>query len=86
MNPIGFNPFSKHTDKSGEKKPESKVKTGVKPTIVQIFFPDRNRTLSYYNDRFDLHGGDIVFVDGKLEGLRGRVTAISTHFKVKVED
>ena len=53
---------------------------------MQIFFPDRNCTLSYYNDRFDLRVGDIVFVDGKLEGLRGRVTAVSTHFKVKVED
>ena len=86
MNPIGFNPFSKHTDKSGEKKSETKAKAEIKPTIVQIFFPDRNRTLSYYNDRFDLRVGDIVFVDGKLEGLRGRVTAMSTHFKVKVED
>lgn len=86
MNPIGFNPFSKHTDRDVEKKSEIKAKSKVKPTIVQIFFPDRNRTLSYYNDRFGLRVGDIVFVDGKLEGSRGRVTAISTHFKVKVED
>ncbi|MDE6261140.1 MAG: SWIM zinc finger family protein [Oscillospiraceae bacterium] len=86
MNPIGFNPFSRRIDKGGEKKPEAKAKAEIRPTIVQIFFPDRNRTLSYYNDRFDLRVGDIVFVDGKLEGLRGRVTAVSTHFKVKVED
>lgn len=86
MNPIGFNPFSKYTDKSGEKKPDAKAKSEIRPTVVQIFFPDRNRTLSYYNDRFDLRVGDIVFVDGKLEGLRGRVTAVSTYFKVKVED
>ncbi len=75
MNPIGFNPFGRRTNKDSEKRPELKVKGEIKPTIVQIFFPDRNRTLSYYNDRFDLHMGDIVFVDGKLEGLRGRVTA-----------
>mgnify|MGYP002510122114 CR=1 FL=1 len=86
MNPIGFNPFGRRTNKDSEKRPELKVKGEIKPTIVQIFFPDRNRTLSYYNDRFDLHMGDIVFVDGKLEGLRGRVTAVSTYFKVKVED
>ena len=78
MNPIGFNPFGRRTNKDSEKRPELKVKGEIKPTIVQIFFPDRNRTLSYYNDRFDLHMGDIVFVDGKLEGLRGRVTAVST--------
>ena len=30
-----------------------------------------DRALAYYNDRFDLHVGDIVFVDGRLEGLRG---------------
>ena len=36
MNPIGFNPFNKHTGKSGEKKPEIKVKAEIKPTIVQI--------------------------------------------------
>ena len=86
MNPIGFNPFGRRTNKDSEKRPELKVKGEIKSTIVQIFFPERNRTLSYYNDCFDLHVGDIVFVDGKLEGLRGRVTAVSTHFKVKVED
>ena len=86
MNPIGFNPFNWRTDKDDKKEPENKTCAEIKPTIVQIFFPDRNRTLSYYNDRFNLCVGDIVFVDGKLEGLRGRVTAISTHFKVKVED
>lgn len=41
--------------------------------------------MAYYNDRFDLRAGDIVFVGGKLEGLRGRVTAISTRFKIKAE-
>ena len=43
-----------------------------KPTrsLVLIHFPARNITLSYYNDQFDLHCGDLVFVDGKLEGSR----------------
>ena len=86
MNPIGFNPFHSRTGQEKPEKRERKTAAEVKPTIVQIFFPDRNRTLAYYNDRFDLCPGDIVFVDGKLAGLRGRVTAVSTHFKVKVED
>lgn len=86
MNPIGFNPFHSRTNQEKSERQERKTMAEIKPTIVQIFFPDRGRTLAYYNDRFDLHPGDIVFVDGKLAGLRGRVTAVSTHFKVKVED
>ena len=86
MNPIGFNPLGNWSDMRREETQKTLRKTEIKPTIVQIFFPDRNRTLAYYNDRFDLRVGDIVFVDGKLEGLRGQVTAVSTRFKVKAED
>ena len=37
-----------------------------KPTrsLVLIHFPARNMTLSYYNDQFDLHCCDLVFVEG----------------------
>lgn len=45
----------------------------AKKSVVQIHFPARNMTLAYYNDKFDLRRGDLVYVDGKLEGLRGRV-------------
>ncbi len=86
MNPIGFNHFDNHSGKDGVENQKIQANAEIKPTIVQVYFPDRNRTLAYYNDRFDLHVGDIVFVDGKLEGLRGRVAAVSTHFKVKAED
>lgn len=47
-------------------------------SVVQVYFAERNMTLAYYNDQFDLHRGDIVYVDGKLEGMRGRVTEINT--------
>lgn len=43
-------------------------------------------TLSYYNDAFDLHRGDIVYVDGKLEGLRGQVVDVTYSFKIKLSD
>ncbi|MBR4889483.1 MAG: hypothetical protein IKU17_10090 [Clostridia bacterium] len=43
-------------------------------------------TLAYYNDQFDLHRGDIVYVDGKLEGLRGRVTDVNYNFKIRISD
>lgn len=55
-----------------------------KKSVVSVYFPERHTTLSYYNDRFDLHKGDLVYVDGALEGLQGRVTAVSYTFKIKL--
>lgn len=86
MNPIGFSAVSKLIGGPQEDTQKAKEEAAIKPSIVQVFFLDRNRTLAYYNDRFDLHVGDLVFVDGKLEGLQGRVTDVSTHFKIKLED
>lgn len=63
------------------KQPDTPVKS-----LVQVRFPDRNMTLSYYNDKFDLHCGDLVFVDGKLEGLRGIVVDVSYNFKIRLSD
>ena len=59
-----------------------------KPTrsLVLIHFPARNMTLSYYNDQFDLHCGDLVFVEGKLEGFRGHVVDVCYTFKIKLSD
>ena len=85
MDRIGSVPFGDRTSKDGEARDEVES-VEVKPTVVQVYFPGKGRTLAYYNERFDLHVGDIVFVDGKLEGLLGRVTVVSTHFKVKKED
>ncbi len=55
-------------------------------SLVQVHFAGRNMTLAYYNDQFDLHRGDMVYVDGKLEGMRGRVTDVNYNFKIKVSD
>ena len=55
-------------------------------SVVQVYFEDRHRTLSYYNDRFTLRPGDIVYVEGKLEGLRGRVTDVTYNFKIRLSD
>ena len=33
-----------------------------------------------------MHCGDIVFVDGKLEGLRGRVVDVNYNFKIKISE
>lgn len=56
----------------------------ARPSMVQVYFPVRDMKLAYYNDQFDLHVGDIVYVDGKLEGLQGRVTNINYNFKINL--
>ncbi len=55
-------------------------------SLVSIYFPQRSMNLTYYNDKFDLHVGDLVYVDGKLEGMRGRVTEVNYTFKIKLSD
>ncbi|MBP3392401.1 MAG: hypothetical protein J6L76_06405 [Clostridia bacterium] len=58
----------------------------MKNSIVQVYFPDRDRSYAYYNDQFELVPGDIVFVEGKLEGLQGRVESVSYNFKINLAD
>lgn len=58
----------------------------ARKSIVQVYFPDRDRSYAYYNDQFDLKCGDMVFVEGKPEGLRGRVTEVNYNFKIKLSD
>ena len=74
---------------------ERKVETPVvmeprsiapRKSVVQVSFPGRGSSLAYYNDQFDLHVGDIVYVDGKLEGQLGRVVEVAYNFKIKVSD
>ena len=77
---IGF------TATHSENKPEAAVysvpaQTAPKKSVVQVCFAARNRTLAYYNDQFDLRPGDIVYVDGKLAGLRGQVTEVCITLK-----
>lgn len=74
-----------------EKKPAASAyavpqQTAPRKSVVQVYFASRNMTLAYYNDQFDLHRGDMVYVDGKLEGVRGRVTEVNYNFKIKLSD
>ncbi len=55
-------------------------------SVVRVHFLDDGRSFSYYNDQFDLHVGDFVYVEGKLEGVRGRVTEVNYNFKIKLSD
>lgn len=62
------------------------IQNNARKSVVDVFFPDRHLTCSYYNDMFNLKRGDIVYVDGKLEGMRGRVVDINYTFKIKLSD
>lgn len=81
--------FASEIYEEGEKYPENPVENEAavpRRSVVQIWFPDRDLTLTYYNDRFDLRVGDLVYVDGKLEGLHGWVTEVNYNFKIKLSD
>ena len=54
------------------------------PSVAEVFFPHNGRTLSYYNDRFDLRENDVVCVSGKLEGRPGLVRSVITRFKIRL--
>ena len=53
-------------------------------SVVQVRFPEEDRTLPYYNDMFDLKTGDVVFVSGKMAGRMGVVSSVTTKFKVNL--
>ena len=46
-------------------------------SMVHVYFQAKNTTLAYYNDQLNLHCGDMVYVEGKLEGLRDLVTDVN---------
>lgn len=83
---IGFAVEDAAFSGSGEIQPAPKTEAGARRSVVQVHFPARHMTLAYYNDRFDLHCGDTVYVDGKLEGLPGRVVEVSYNFRIKLSD
>lgn len=60
------------------------VSPAPRKSLVQVRFFDNNLCLTYYNDKFDLHRGDVVWVDGKLFGCRGYVTEVNYNFKIKL--
>ena len=66
--------------------PAVQPETAPVPSVVRVYFPERDRAYSYYNDRFDLHAGDFVYVSGKLAGQRGRVTAVDYNFRIRLAD
>ena len=85
---IGFTMKSeeeKREPETCEKQPADTCECARK-SVVQVTFDGYGKGLAYYNDRFDLRPGDLVFVDGKLEGKQGTVTAVNYNFKIKLSD
>ncbi len=83
---IGFTTETEHEKRNVDNIPVQKETPIIKKSVVEVYFPDRDLTCSYYNDMFDLKRGDIVYVEGKLEGKRGRVFDINYNFKIKLSD
>lgn len=83
---IGFT--AKHTTKPADAAVGTAQETKPKPrkSVVRIRFPQRGMELSYYNDRFDLHPGDHVWVDGKLAEHPGIVTTVNYSFRINLAD
>lgn len=83
---IGFSAEAHKDENVVQDRPAVVHTSEPRKSVVRVHFPARNMTLAYYNDRFDLQRGDLVFVDGKLEGLRGRVVDVTYNFKIKLSD
>ena len=83
---IGFNTGMTEVSATEAEAATSGRSISPVPSLVQVFFPERHTALAYYNDTFDLRRGDIVYVDGKLAGLQGRVVDVSLRFKIRISD
>ncbi len=82
---IGFK--SNKDRKEIEKRSKTSIQKAMpRRSIVQVYFPKRDAAYPYYNDTFDLRVGDIVYVEGKLEGLQGEVIGVSHNFKIRLSD
>lgn len=79
--------FLQNPDINIDKSQHNKhLSNGIKPSIVEVYFPSRDTSYPYFNDIFDLKVGDAVYVEGKLEGCIGRVIKVSHHFKIRISD
>ena len=84
-NIIGFETLEAQTPAHETGSVEPEVQAPVR-SLVQVRFPDVGRSYSYYNDRFNLKAGDLVFVTGKLAGVCGIVETVNYRFKINLAD
>lgn len=84
MKNIGFVPDHKAVTPADNGRPV--IDLSPRKSVVNVYFPQRKRTLPYYNDKFDLQCGDRVYVEGSFEGLQGEVVDVTYSFKIKLSD
>lgn len=82
----GFGGFGTGTKEAASVPGAKLEETTPRKSVVQVRFPGKGMSLAYYNDLFDLKVGDLVYVDGKLEGQLGRITEITYNFKIKISE
>ncbi len=87
MKKIGFHIQERRAD-TNIMSAQNAPKVAERPvcSLVSIRFAKSNRTLTYYNDKFDLEVGDHVFVSGRLAGQLGIVEKVTTKFKINLAD
>ena len=85
MKKIGFMHYGDTQEDINPVVEAPKIETPTK-SLVKIHFPESNRDLSYYNDRFTLEKGDVVYVAGKMAGEAGVVVSVSTKFRIHTAD
>ena len=78
--------YRRNSHANGMKQKTEQRAPVLRKSVVNVYFAEKHMTLPYYNERFDLKRGDLVYVDGKLAGIRGRVTEVNHHFKIKIAD
>lgn len=87
MDIIGFDMTAKKEETG---LPKETTEPEKRPTpvrsLAKISFDGSQKALVYYNDRFDLKAGDFVFVQGRMEGRRGRVISLCKTFKIRLSD
>lgn len=66
--------------------PVSPQQNPVQPSVAEVYFYEEDVALPYYTDRFNLKQGDLVFVEGKMAGKRGRVQKVSHIFRIKADE
>lgn len=82
----GFGNYDAEKEPAQSVREKAEAPAAARRAVVQVRFPGKGMALSYYNDQFDLKVGDLVYVDGKLEGKLGRVVDINYNFKIKISE
>ena len=77
---IGFAAEHPENKPAGVTYTAQQVQAAPRKSVVQVYFADRNMTLAYYNDQFDLHRGDMSFT--ARNSLFTIVCQIRFHLKI----